>query len=113
MGQCSVNFPLILFVFMSRELRTLLKSAKNDRGVISALETVPKLPGSLLYYSTEFWTVLIARRRLLESSMTLNRGGRLNQTTLLTAFRDLEINGILVLHVAEQNAGLLIRHSPE
>jgi hypothetical protein len=57
--------------------------------------------------------MLIARRRLLESSVILNRGGRLNQTTLLTAFQDLEINGILVLPVAEQNAGLLIRRSTE
>jgi hypothetical protein len=98
---------------MPRELRTFLKSVNKDRRVIAALETVPKLPGAYCIISTKFWTMLIARRRLLESSMTLNRGGRLNQTTLLTAFQDLEINGILVLHVAGQNAGLLIRRSTE
>jgi hypothetical protein len=98
---------------MSRELRNFLMSVNKDRGVITALETVPKLPGSLLYYFYQICTRLIARRRLLESSMTLNRGGRLNQTTLLDAFQDLEINGVLVLHVAEQNAGLLIRRSTE
>ena len=50
MGQCSVNFLLILFLFMSWELRNFLMSVNKERGVITALETVPKLPGSLLYY---------------------------------------------------------------
>jgi hypothetical protein len=49
-------------------------------------------------------------RRSLESCILLNTGGRLNQTSLLAAFRELDVNGLLILHVAEQNAGILIRH---
>ena len=40
----------MLFFSMSRELRAFLKSVNKDRGTIAALETVPKLPGRLLYY---------------------------------------------------------------
>jgi hypothetical protein len=48
-------------------------------------------------------------RRLLECSRLLNLRGRLDRNSLLTAFRELEVNGLLILHIAEQNAGMLIR----
>lgn len=48
-------------------------------------------------------------RRTLISCKTVNAGGRLNKTTLLSAFRDLQNDDVLILHVSEQNAGLLIR----
>jgi hypothetical protein len=40
-------------------------------------------------------------------------GCRLNKTALLTEFRRFNHNGFLILHVAEQNAGLLIRRQHE
>ena len=60
-------------------------------------------------------------RRSIQTCKTINSGGTINKTALLAAFRELE-NGsdeVLILHVAEQNAAVLIRreyvfhhHSP-
>jgi len=48
-------------------------------------------------------------RRILQVCKTVNTGGRLNKTSLLTELRDLQHRDILILHIAEQNAGLLVR----
>ena len=52
-------------------------------------------------------------RRLLQTCKTVNAGSNLNKSSLLTEFRGLERNDLLVLHVTEQNAGLLIRRDLE
>jgi hypothetical protein len=49
-GKLPSHAIFFFFFFLSRALRTFLKSVNKDRGVIAALETVPKLPGNLLYY---------------------------------------------------------------
>lgn len=46
--------------------------------------------------------------RTLHSCVTLHDGGKLNATTLADAFAHLEPNGLLIVYVEAQNAGLLI-----
>ena len=48
-------------------------------------------------------------RRILLSCKLLHRGGKLTKATLLSAFRGLKGDDALILHIAEQNAGLIIR----
>lgn len=48
-------------------------------------------------------------RRSIETCKRVNAGGRLSKLSLLTAFRDLDNNDMIIIHVTEQNAGLLIR----
>ncbi|MCJ1350906.1 MAG: hypothetical protein MMC33_000887 [Icmadophila ericetorum] len=50
-------------------------------------------------------------RRSLQICKTLNAGGKLNKASLLTEFRSLERRDLIVLHIAEQNAGLLIHNT--
>ena len=52
-------------------------------------------------------------RRSLESCKAVNLGGKLNKNSLLTQFRNLQRKDILILHIAEQNAGMLIRRHHE
>ena len=56
--------------------------------------------------STEAWGCI---QRSVKTCSIVNEDGRLNQTTLLDAFRRLQDKDGLILHVAEQNAGLFIR----
>jgi hypothetical protein len=56
--------------------------------------------------SAEAWDCI---RRSLEICSIVNEDGRLNKTSLLDAFRRLKHKDGVILHVAEQNAGLLIR----
>lgn len=48
-------------------------------------------------------------RRAISNAKTLNAGGKLNKGTLLSAFRELQGNYLLIIHVSEQNAALLVR----
>lgn len=48
-------------------------------------------------------------RRSLGICKVVSAGAHLNKISLLSAFRKLEHRELLILHVAEQNAGLLIR----
>jgi hypothetical protein len=48
-------------------------------------------------------------RGAIKTARLLNAGGKLDSNTLLTAFCELDGNQILIIHVSEQNAGLLIR----
>lgn len=52
-------------------------------------------------------------RHLLQNCKNANEGGKLNKTSLLAHFRRLEREESIILHVAEQNAGLLIRRHHE
>lgn len=52
-------------------------------------------------------------RSLLQTCKTLNAGRKLNKKLLIQEFQRLDHKGQLVLHVTEQNAGLLIRRLHE
>ena len=52
-------------------------------------------------------------RRTLQVCKELNAGGRLSKTSLVTEFQKLDRKEILTLHLAEQNAGLLVRRHQE
>ncbi|KAI9781703.1 MAG: hypothetical protein M1816_002199 [Peltula sp. TS41687] len=56
--------------------------------------------------SAQAWSCI---QRSLKICIIVNEDGRLNKTSLLEAFRRLQHKDGLILHVAEQNAGLLIR----
>ena len=47
----------------------------------------------------------------IQCCKSLNASGKLNRTSLLAEFRRLGRNDLLILHVSEQNAALLIRRS--
>ncbi|KAG9228031.1 hypothetical protein BJ875DRAFT_529478 [Amylocarpus encephaloides] len=57
----------------------------------------------------QFGPCFDAVRRVILTAKTINAGGKLNQISLLKAFRELQGNDLLIVHVAEQNAALLIR----
>ena len=61
----------------------------------------------------EFSRQLESIRITLCTCRILNAGGKLNKTSLLTHFRKLERKDYLILHIAEQNAGLLIQRHNE
>ena len=48
-------------------------------------------------------------RYVLQTCKDLNTEGKLKKSSLLTEFRILKSNDTLILHVTEQNAGLLIQ----
>lgn len=48
-------------------------------------------------------------RRILFTCKVVNAGGKLSKESLLTAFQELHGNDLLILHVVEQNAGILVR----
>ena len=52
-------------------------------------------------------------RNILQICTTVNTGGKLNKISLLSQFGRLEHKDLLILHIAEQNAGLLIRRDFE
>lgn len=52
-------------------------------------------------------------RRTLQTCKELNVGGKLSKTSLLYEFGRLHHNEILILHVTQQNAGLLVRRQQE
>lgn len=51
--------------------------------------------------------------RLLQTCKVVNAGSKLDKTSLLTEFQRLECSDLLMLHVTEQNAGILIRRDHE
>jgi hypothetical protein len=52
-------------------------------------------------------------RKVLQICKVVNVGSKLNKTSLLTELRCLEHNDVLILHITEQNAGLLLRRHHE
>ncbi len=56
----------------------------------------------------EVWDSL---RRTLQSCKTLNIGGRLERTQLMSHLRQMQISDLIILHIATQNAGIYI-HKP-
>jgi hypothetical protein len=62
-------------------------------------------------YSMEFDSL----RRSLQACKNVNLGGTISKLPLVMALRNLEAgrDEVLILHIAEQNAALLIRHQRE
>lgn len=58
--------------------------------------------------TTDLRPIWDSTRRVLQTCKELNAGGKLNKSSLLTAFNGLQPDGLLILHVTEQNSGLLI-----
>lgn len=52
-------------------------------------------------------------RRSIDTCRRVNVGGRLTKFALVTAFRELNNQDMIIIHVGEQNAGLLIRKDLE
>lgn len=50
-------------------------------------------------------------RKILQICKVVNAGGKLDKASLLSEFQALERKDLLILHVTEQNAGLLIRRN--
>jgi hypothetical protein len=75
--------------------------------LMQATSTLVALPQNQFSRSYEFL------RRSLQTCKVVNEGGRLDRTSLLIAFRTLQFNDALILYVAEQNTGLLIRRENE
>jgi hypothetical protein len=71
--------------------------------VLDATRTLRDLANGKLSQEWEY------TRNILQICKTVNAGGKLNKTSLLTEFRKLGHKGLLILHIAEQNAGLLVR----
>ncbi len=51
--------------------------------------------------------------RTLQVCKELNAGGKLSKASLITEFRTQGVGELLILHVTEQNAGLLVRRTKE
>ena len=52
-------------------------------------------------------------RRVLQSCKAINAGGTVYKSTLVKELRSLDTDFCLIVHVVEQNAGLLIRRHRE
>ena len=52
-------------------------------------------------------------KRCLETCQLVNDEGRLKKSTLLNSFRDLASGDSLILHIKEQNAGLIIHRGKQ
>ena len=61
--------------------------------------------------TTDLLPLWESTRRVLLTCKELNAGGRLKKASLLTAFSGLQSNDLLILHVKEQNSGLLIHRN--
>ena len=75
--------------------------------MLNATRTLSKVVGIDQYQNWD------RTRHVLQVVKDLNARGMLNKASLLTEFRRLGANSFLILHVAEQNAGLLIRRREE
>lgn len=84
----------------------ILERAISER-VLDATNKLARLP------STPYDDALQSLRRSIETCRRVNAGGRVNKVSLLTALRELKGSDIIIIHVASQNAGLLIRMDTE
>ena len=63
--------------------------------------------------TTDLLSIWDSTRRVLQTCKELNAGGKLNKSSLLTAFNGLKPDDLLILHVTEQNSGLLIHRKAQ
>ena len=52
-------------------------------------------------------------RRVLQSCKEINIGGRIDKSALLREFQSFDKDFCLIIHIVEQNAGLLVRQYQE
>lgn len=83
-----------------------IELALIDR-LLDATRTLCSVSNEALY---RHWD---STRRTLQVCKELNAGGKLSKSSLITEFRTLGVGELLILHVTEQNAGLLVRRIKE
>ncbi|KAL9125857.1 MAG: hypothetical protein Q9217_005002 [Psora testacea] len=83
-----------------------IERALTDR-LLDATRTLRDLTNGPLCHQ---WEPIV---NLLQTCKDVNAGGRLNKSSLVTKFRTLERKDYLILHIAEQNTGLLVRRHNE
>lgn len=75
--------------------------------MIDATRDMARLPE---IQSINTWECL---RRSLQTCKSLNEGGKLNASSLSATFREMVGQDTIILHIAEQNAALLIRREQQ
>jgi hypothetical protein len=83
-----------------------IENALNDR----LLEAARSMQGLTSPHAYALWDTT---RSILLASKSLNAGGTLDKRRLLEELRSLQRGITLILHITEQNAGLLIRRHYE
>lgn len=83
-----------------------IELALIDR-LLDATRTLCSVSNEALY---RHWD---STRRTLQVCKELNAGGKLSKSSLITELRTLGVGELLILHVTEQNAGLLVRRIKE
>ena len=71
--------------------------------LIKATKRFAPLPGELIRSSFE------TLHHSLLTSKRVNAGGRLTKISLLNAFKELQGDHFIIIHVSEQNAALIVR----
>lgn len=82
-----------------------------EHGLITRVLHASRTMGDLV--NVEFRGRWDSIRRSLQTCKVVNLGGQLDKMSLVAEFRSLQSEDILILHVAQQNAGLLIRRHHE
>ncbi len=85
----------------------LIASSLLDR-LLNVVKKFSRLPGDQFKYLPQFESL----RRSLETCKQINANGRLSRTSLSAAFRDLQHQDFILVHVVEQNVALIIRRQP-
>jgi len=75
--------------------------------LLDATRTLCSVSDGALYRSWD------STRRALQVCKELNAGGKISKSSLVTEFRTLGDSELLILHVVEQNAGLLVCRTKE
>ena len=133
----SCNTILFCLQFSEYEIRLIYTMAEPDKHVTLLMEALanhitvpPQLPGKRDPKLSQIESVFIAfllssitklgpngeydvLRRALQASKVVNAGGRLQKETLLAALSKLQEGEFLILHIVEQNCGLVIRRDHE
>lgn len=84
----------------------IIERAISER-LLDATSKLARLP------NIPYNDALQSLRRSIETCRRVNAGGRINKVALLTALRELAGSDMIIIHVASQNAGLLIRMDAE
>ena len=61
----------------------------------------------------EYYRIWESLRRTLESCKSLNIGGRVERTQLISYLKKMQTSDLIILHIATQNAGILIHRPTE
>ncbi len=82
----------------------LIASSLTDR-LLDVVKKFSRFPDDQFKYLLQFESL----RRSLETCKHVNANGRLSRTSLSAAFRDLQHQDFILVHVVEHNVALIIR----